>query len=726
MFEYAKPISAPSAIRGCPRFIVRTDIDKKVTKASLRITSFGVYAAYLDGARIGRFELAPGWTCYAMRLQVQRYGIDPALFCPGRHELAVDVAGGWYSGTIARGRIPEDPRPALVAELKLNFEDDTTCVIATDSGWMVRESQTTYADIYHGEHFDATLTDCPETQAEERDFRLKKRCIDQEGPDVVRMEELKPVKCFVTPKGERVLDFGQEITGYVQMRLKNASAGQVIRLTCCEMLDRDGNFYNENYRSARSEMVYTCKDGSQEWHPTLTYYGFRYIRVEGLDDIDPEDFTGVVLSSEMQRTGFISTPNPKLNKLCENIVWSQKCNFLDIPTDCPQRDERLGWTGDAQVFMNTACYQFNAKKFFTKWLSDMVVEQRYKGSVPLVIPSVEKFDEKTPHVRTSAGWGDAAVICPWELYRHYGDGKLLRSHYQMIMRWISFVESTTTVPGLWIGYEGNYGDWLGLDAEEGSYTGASRKDFIASAFYYHALMLAAEVARAINRPEVEIEPIVYKARDTRKLFNLRFPDTDYRTQTEYAVSLCFGLPEDKEMADDAWLLAKLVRENGYHLTTGFLGTPYLLYALSRNGQTETAYSLLLQEDYPSWLYEVNQGATTVWEHWDGKKPDGTFWSADMNSFNHYAYGSVAGWLFEEAGGITPYEPGFKVVKIDPRPDPRLSGFRAELITDYGRVVSSWRYVNGEPEFCIENEMPAYVMTGVRGRMMHPGKYIFTK
>lgn len=725
MLENAKTISAPAIIKGCPEFVRRFRVTKKLRSAVMTITALGVYAAYINGRRVGDFALAPGWTVYRKRVQVQTYDITD-LLRQGRNELTVDAAGGWYSGVIARSSAPRDKRPVIIAEVRMEFDDDSSQTFITDPLWRVRESRTTFADIYNGEHYDATLDNRIERLVEVRKLD-RPALIKQQGEKIVTMEEFSVAELILTPKGEKVLDFGQEITGYVRFKV-NGRRGQKIRLTCAEMLDRDGNFYNENYRSAKSEMVYTCKDGVQEWNPTLTFYGFRYIRVEGIDNVVPEDFRAVVLCSDIKRTGRLKCALPEVNRLFENVVWGQKGNFLDIPTDCPQRDERQGWTGDAQVFVNTACYQFDVKRFFTKWLNDMRLEQRPNGAIPDAIPDAWGNPDDQ-NIRSSAAWGDAAVVCPWTLYQHYGDPDLLRSHYEMMRGWVSYISRVTTTPFLWTGYKnggGHFGDWLGLDAPEGSYTGATDKDFIASAYYYHAVDILLQAAQALGKNS-DIKWLECLKKNIWRAFNVRYPDTKgYRTMTEYALAMTFGLTPETEYSDDAWLLAKAINENGGCLQTGFVGTPYLLYALSRNGQLETAYSLLLQTKFPSWLYEVEQGATTIWEHWDGRKPDGSFWSPEMNSFNHYAYGAVAGWVFEEAAGIRPYEPGFKVVRLEPKPDPRLGELEAELMTPNGIVRSSWHYEGDKPVFFFETDMPAYVTLWGRGRMVNPGKMIFTR
>lgn len=714
MLENSKWISGVG-INGCPEFLRAFKAAKPLAFAALRITSLGVYTARINGKRVGRFMLAPGWTVYRERVQVQEYDVTELI--GGENELSVIVGSGWYSGTIAREAVKSDTRPALICELKLDYSDGSSESIISDGSWSVRESSTTFADIYNGEHFNASLELSAGAPAEVRELPHS-ILIPQEGEQIVTMEELSPAKYFTTPKGEKVLDFGQEITGFVRFRV-NGKAGQKIHLTCAEMLDRDGNFYNDNYRAAKSEMIYICRDGLQEWNPELSFYGFRYIRVEGIDEVNPEDFRGVVLCSDMKRTGRLTSGVKKLNRLFSNIVWGQKGNFVDIPTDCPQRDERLGWTGDAQVFINTACYQFDAKKFFTKWLDDVKLEQRSNGAIPIVIPA-PWIDPKNQDIKASTAWGDTATVCPWQIYRHYGDRELLRSHYDMMKKWVGYMTGVTDTPYLWTGYEKkqqHYGDWLGLDAPEGSYIGSSDKDFIASAFYYYSTGLTIKAGKVLGEDTSGLEEL---HANILKTFREHFKE--YRTQTEHVLALYFDLAPDK--AATAKSLAKLIHENGDRLTTGFVGTPYLLYALSQNGYTDVAYTLLLQDKFPSWLYSVDQGATTIWEHWDGRKPDGSFWSRDMNSFNHYAYGSVAGWVFEEAAGITPLEAGFSKVRIAPKPDERLGELRAEYDTEYGKISVYWVYTDGRVRYEIETPVEAEIVLDGVTRRVNAGSYIF--
>ena len=690
MLEIAKWICSPDSTLLCPEFVRRFGVAGELRSAVLTITSAGVYEARLNGERVGDFFMAPGWTDYKFRHQVQSYDVTSML--GSDNELAVTVASGWWNGEISRERRPDLP-VMLIAELELVLADGSRTVIATGEDWNVRECAVRFSDIYDGETFDARVHDAPESAAKVIDHP-KSQLIPQQGEKILFHERLKPVSTFVTPKGERVIDFGQEITGVVEFTV-NAAAGDRITINFAEVMDSDGNFYTENYREAKSELNYICRDGVQTYRPVLSFFGFRYIRVTGFPDFtgdfDTDAFTAVAAYSDIKRTGWLSCGVPKLNRLFDNIIWSQKDNFLDVPTDCPQRNERLGWTGDAEVFIKTACFNFDTRRFYLKWLDDVAADQRSNGAIPSVVPDVlEKIEQQD--ILCSSAWADAATVCPWQLYLHYGDLELLRHHFPMMRRWVDCITSLTTTPDLWTGYNRencgheHFGDWLGLDAKEGSYVGASDRDLIASAYYALSTSLVCKAGHALG-----IDVSEYDALYERIVAAFRAHYPEYHTQTECAVALHFGLAADPKSVADK--LAGLIHANGDLLTTGFVGTPYLLYALSDNGYTELAYTLLLQEKFPSWLFSVNQGATTIWEHWDGLKEDGSFWSADMNSFNHYAYGSVAGWVYENAAGIRIREdaPGFAALRIEPKPDARLGWLDVKYTSIKGDIHVKWVY-----------------------------------
>ena len=391
-----------------------------------------------------------------------------------------------------------------------------------------------------------------------------------------------------------------------------------------------------------------------------------------------------------------------------NIFWGQKGNFLDVPTDCPQRDERLGWTGDAQVFVKAASYNYDVERFFRKWLHDVAADQRLDGAVGQVIP------DYLPAGLPSAAWGDAAVICPWQIYLTYGNKEVLADQFDSMKKWVDYITASTKTPYLWTGGM-HFGDWLGLDAPSGSYKGSSDEDFIATAFYAYSTSIVVKAGKVLDEDVVEYEELY---ENIVKAFRLAYPE--YRTQTEHILAIQFRLAEDlRKTADE---LAEMIQEDGCQIRTGFVGTPYILHVLSEYGHNDLAYSLFLREEYPSWLFSVNQGATTIWEHWDGIMENGDFWSTDMNSFNHYAYGSVADWVYEKAAGIRLLEEnaGFSKVKIQPMPDERLEWMEASIETRHGKISSKWKYIDGKVCYEIAVPVEAEIVIGDKKMIVQPG------
>ena len=699
----------------CPAFRKTFFCPENVVSAALRITAMGVYEASLNGSRVGDFILAPGWTVYQKRLQVQQYELR---IRPGQeNELTVLVGKGWYRGRLA-GWLPGQNSSAalpaaLTAELTLRYPDGHTDTICTDASWQTAESAVRFSELYDGETYDAAFEPSVWTPAALYDGPTD-TLIEQQGEPVREQERIAPARIFKTPAGEIVVDFGQNLTGYVEIALDGVK-GEAVELSHAEVLDKNGNFYTENYRSAKAKYLYFCKDGAQRYKPKLTFYGFRYIRVDrfpcGAEHAAQENFTAIAVHSDMKRTGYLSCSDPLLNKLFENVIWGQKSNFLDVPTDCPQRDERLGWTGDAQVFIRTACLNFDAERFFTKWLADLAADQREDGAVGHVIPNVL-------HQSGSAAWDDAATICPWVVYLAYGDPNILRTQFESMKKWVDYITAHTTTKDLWTGGE-HYGDWLGLDALSGSYKGSSREDLIASAFYAHSTALVIKAGRVLGQ-----DISAYEALYERIVRAFRQAYPVYQTQTECTLAVYFALAEDTQKTADQ--LAQMIRSCGTKLQTGFVGTPYLLHALSTHGYTELAYDLLLRREYPSWLYPVTKGATTIWEHWDGQMENGDFWSSNMNSFNHYAYGAVADWVYTVAAGIQTVEekPGYAAVCIAPQPDKRLDWLEASVETRHGLVRSRWEKQRDMWRYEIETPVEAEIMIDGRKTFCRPGRYIF--
>jgi len=702
----AKWIRAAAEPEGCPEFIRKFDLDALPSSAILSITATGVYEVYLNGKRVSNYVLAPGWTSYATRHQYQQYEVSELL--QEHNIMCIGMSGGWYHRRAPAWAFDwndrNEPMNAVIAQLEWE-----TGGLWTDEDWQVRESAVRFSSIYDGETYDARIDDPPCSPVKVID-KGTENLIAQEGEIICEQDVIYPARIFRTHKGECVVDFGQEITGYVQLEL-TAQRGERVTLSHAEMLDKEGNFYTENYRSAKAKLCYICRDGHQSYKPHFTFFGFRYIRADefpGTPSLD--NFKAIVVCSDLRRTGDLRCGDPEMNRLFENIFWGQRGNYLDIPTDCPQRDERLGWTGDAQVFVKTASYNYDVRKFFHKWLADLAADQAENGAIPHVVPAAL-------HRCGSAAWDDAAVICPWQLYMTYGDREILRRQFHSMVRYIDYICGTTKDAYLWTGGT-HYGDWLGLDAPAGSYKGSSRPDFIASAYFAYSTALVAKTAAVLEEDASRFEKLHGKIVEK---FRSVFPE--YTTQTEHVLALQFGLAEDPaKTADD---LAAMIAADGGCLKTGFVGTPYLLHVLSQNGHVRLAYDLLLRREYPSWLFSVTQGATTMWEHWDGYKEDGSFWSADMNSFNHYAYGAVGDWVYEEAAGIHIPEnaPGFQRIRFAPQADKRLGWLEASIETVRGPVRSKWVHEGDRVRYELQTPVEAEIEIDGRRRTVGPGAYL---
>ena len=680
---------APAEGDDChPVFLRRFRITKPVSRARAYLFAAGVYEVRLDGVKCGDEYLAPYFNDYRFALQVSTYALD---LTPGAHTLAVAVGRGWYRGRFGLDGGRENTwgdRSALIGEVHIDYTDGSREVLLTDGAWVYAPDDTTLSGIYDGEDVDRTRFSegRPEKPVEclsDGGNLMRGHLTDRFSPPL-RVVETFPVREVIsTPRGETVLDFGQNFAGFVRFRCR-APRGTKVTLDFGEVL-QDGCFYNDNYRTARARFTFVA-GGDEEWvEPRFTYCGFRYVRVTGQENPEPADFLGCALSSEMDDTLDFKTGHRGINRLLENVRWGMRSNFVDMPTDCPQRDERLGWTGDAQVFVRTASLNFDVERFFKKWLHDLAADQGRDGCVPHVIPNI--FDD----MGGSSAWSDAAVICPWEIYRTYGDKAVLEEQFDSMKAWIDWMRERSE-NGRRSGGS-HFGDWLGLDSPEGSYKGATSEDLIATAYYKYSTELFIKAAHALGRDVAEYENIPAEAAKAFRREYMENGRVKNATQTACVLALYFDITDDR--AATAGQLNELIERAG-HLETGFVGTPYLLHALSENGYKKTAYDLLLRREYPSWLYPISKGATTVWEHWDGIKPDGTMWSADMNSFNHYAYGAVADWMYGAAAGINadPERPGFEHIIFRPVTDERLNFVRASIDTRRGTVKSEWRRENG--------------------------------
>jgi alpha-L-rhamnosidase len=693
-----------------------------ITQARAYVTSHGLYELQLNGSRVGDQLFTPGWTSYNKRLQYQTYDITNQLK-KGQNAVGVLLADGWYR---FRGRYSYGDRLALLLEINVTYEDGHQETIGTDPSWKSATGPILSSEIYDGETYDARLEKSGWTQPGFADQQWsgvkvadlpKDNLVVSAAPPLRRIEELKPVKIFKTPAGDTVADMGQNMVGWVRLRVRGG-AGTTITLRHAEVLDKQGNFYTENLRKAKATDRYTLRGaGLETFEPHFTYHGFRYVAVDGYPgELTPENITGIVVHSDMVAASDFETSNPLINQLQRNIVWGQSGNFFDVPTDCPQRDERLGWTGDAQIFARTAAFNRDVAGFFTKWLRDLAADQRDNGSVPDVIPNV--INPNGSSRNSAAAWGDAAVIIPWTLYLSYGDRRILQQQYSSMRAWVEYERQRAGDDYIWDG-DFQYGDWLAYAApssEARSYPGATTgKDLVATAFFAHSTDLLQHAAKVLGKSDdaARYGELLAKIKEAfGREFVTRTGRVGENTQTAYALALEFDLLPDELRATAAKRLAEDVRQRK-HLTTGFVGTPFLCHVLSRNGYLDEAYVLLNREQYPSWLYPVGQGATTIWERWDGIKPDGSFQDAAMNSFNHYAYGAIGDWMYRVMAGIEidPDAPGYRHILIQPQPGGGFTSVKASHQTMYGTASSSWELKEGRFELVIE--VPANAHATVR-------------
>jgi alpha-L-rhamnosidase len=699
-----------SVLRPSPMFRKGFTAGKKIKSASACITSHGLYEAFINGKRVGDLYLTPGWTSYNKRLQYQMYDVTH-LLAQGNNAIGVMLGSGWYRGSLAweKNNNVYGKSLALLFQLTINYTDGTSESILSDESWKSSTGEITYSEIYNGETQDARkekeawnttqYNDAGWSGVQVKSF-AGENIIATENEPVKKQEVFKPLKLITTPQGDQVIDFGQNLVGWVVVRVKG-NAGDTIVLSHAEVLDKKGNFYTDNLRAAKQENTFILKGGAEEtFEPHFTWQGFRYVKVKGLaGNLVPENFTAVAIYSDIPLAGTFTTSNALLNQLQHNIEWGQKGNFIDVPTDCPQRDERLGWTGDAQAFARTAAYNRNVHSFFAKWLKDLAADQLPNGSVPHVIPNV-----LARNAGGSAGWADAATIIPWNLYLAYGDKKLLEDQYQSMKAWVGYMQQSST------GYLWNkgfhFGDWLFYrpgDDNDGR-SAVTDKYLIAQCFFANSVQLLINAANVLGKKE-DVQVYSQLLEEVKNAFLKEYTTANGRmvsgTQTAYTLALNFDMLPDGLRESAAKRLVENVASYNNHLTTGFLGTPYLCHVLTRFGYDSVAYKLLLQETYPSWLYPVKMGATTIWERWDGQKPDSSFQTPGMNSFNHYAYGAIGDWMYRVTAGINEEEPGYKKIIIKPHTGGGLTSAAASLQTYYGKVSSAWQVNGTQMQFRVE-------------------------
>ncbi len=695
------------------------EIDGEIAEARIYACGLGLYELELNGEKVGDEYLMPGYHAYDQMLEYQTYDITDQLV-NGTNAIGAILGNGWYKGRF----FPEGgyeniygDHMSLLCEIRITKKDGSIQVIGTDESWKSTPSPIVSGNIYDGEVYDASMEQEGWSKPEFDDSEWTGVTLSDEGydrltarynPPIHIVETIKPVELITTPKGEMVLDFGQNMTGWVEF-LADEKIKDEVKLSYGEIL-QDGCFYRDNLRTAKASYTYISNDKQQQVRPKFTFYGFRYVKVEGMDKVDPENFIASVITSDLEQTGWIETSNEKVNQLFSNAYWGQKGNFLDIPTDCPQRDERMGWTGDAAIFSSTACQNMYTPAFYRHFMKNVELEQTYNenGAVPLFVPVPKAEGATHPYLNMKGEgisvWGDVATILPWNVYEMYGDKQQLANDYIVMKRWIDYIieeDKKNGDQGLWLTGEKHLGDWLALDQKSEDISnpfGATDLFYTASAFYYQSADLTAKAAKVLGYEE---DAQYYKERAEKiktSIQNKYFKEDGIlnieETQTAYVISLYMGLFRSEWKEIQVERLKALLDEEDIHLTTGFAGTPLICRVLSDYGLNDYAYTLLLNEDYPSWLYEVKMGATTIWERWNSVLEDGSVSETGMNSLNHYSYGSIVDWMYRNMCGLSPMneEPGYKRAKIAPQPDERIEWVKMKRDTASGTYEVEWKHL----------------------------------
>ncbi|KAG0645457.1 hypothetical protein D0Z07_8732 [Hyphodiscus hymeniophilus] len=705
----AERIKAPSGALRPILFRKSFEVEEKVKSARLYITAQGAYEPYINGSRIGDHVLAPGWTSYKHRLNYQTF--DVTSLKKGENAIGVEVGEGWSSTRLGWGdgtRCIYSKRLALLVQLEVVYEDGKMMTITSDKSWKSTVGPRIASEIYDGETYDASLEvkgwsspaldDKHWAAVEPMDFPNTK-LQSPTGPPVRKTEFVKIQKVLKSPKGKTIIDFGQNLVGWLNVRASGPK-GHTITFTHAEVLE-NGEIATRPLRSAKPIDHLILSNDPIVWEPAFTFHGFRYVQVENWPSGSPKksDIEAVVLHTDMEQTGFFNCSDSMVNKLHENIQWGMRGNFLSIPTDCPQRDERLGWTGDIQVFSPTASFLYNTSGMLSSWLKDLAAEQihDYKGVVPLVVPNILGLDSNT----AQAAWGDVAVLLPYDLYTAFGDKEILRTQLKSMKAWLD-----QGIPrqsnGLWDPTTHQLGDWLDPDAPP-SDPGKAKTDphLVANAYLAHISAVMAKVSSILDRQD-DFKHYTAEATKIKRLFQEEYMTSSGRlapdTMTSLSQALTYDLfPTEIQKESAAKRLAKLVRASQFKISTGFVGTPLICPALSSTGNTQLAYRMLLQTKCPSWLYPITMGATTMWERWDSMLPDGSINPGSMTSFNHYALGSVGAWLHSTVGGISPAEggAGWKIVRFEPVPGGTITSAEVKYKSPYGLVECKWRIESGK-------------------------------
>lgn len=680
-------VGGPKTSSPCPFMTKTVRLDSPVKSARLYITALGLYDCSINGQVVSDEVFAPGWTDYDKRIQYQTCDVTK-LLRTGRNRIDVVLGDGWAVGHVAwNPRQGHVDRPRLLAQLEIAFSNGTRQMVTTDATWRVAQGPVLEADLLMGESHDARLTPShwqPVIVVDAPAASLVARC----GPPVRRIRDIAPVGPPNQIGGKWIYDLGQNMVGRVRIKVRGA-AGQTVTLRHAEVLNPDGTLYTANLRAARATDHYTLAGkGTETWEPRFTFHGFRYVEVTGPR---PLGLTGVVLHSDTPPTGTFSCSDKLVNQLQHNIQWGQRGNFLEAPTDCPQRDERLGWTGDAQVFCRTAAFNMDVAGFFTKWQRDLADAQFENGNIPAVAPNALRHTHDG-----GPAWSDAVVVCPWTIYQCYGDVELLGAHYASMRRFVECLRAQSR--GLIRAHDDapwqGYGDWLAQDGS-GNVFGGTPKDLIGTAFFAWSTRLLSQIAAWLGRHD-DADRYKNLFNKIRRAFQRRFVTpagiVGNGSQTCYVLALHFDLLPATQRPVALANLVRDIERHGGKLTCGFVGSSYLPWVLSDNGRADVAFKLLFQKTWPSWLYAVTKGATTIWERWDGWTHDKGFQDPGMNSFNHYAYGAIGAWLYAVVAGIQldPDLPGYKHIVIQPHPGHGLTHARGRLRTLYGIVESKWR------------------------------------
>lgn len=728
----AKWIGTEENEKRMPLLYKEFKLKEKPESVRWHVCGLGLYEAYVNEKKAGREFLMPGYHCYDSFLEYQTLDVTE-LLSQGKNKIAVLLGEGWYKGRFGFDgdyRNLYGNQKKCIGELHIRYANGQEECIVTDSSWKAEESSICENGIYDGEHIDETLE---HKMLSVEEIEETRPLVERFNPRIHKVEEFQPVS--VKQEDEALLlDFGETVTGWVEIT-GAFETGQKVMMQYGEVLQK-GRFYRDNLRTAKAEFTYVSKEKGETIRPHFTYYGFRYVKIKGLNPEKEYKFIAYRIMSDIERTGWVATDHDKVNHLLENTLRSQKCNFLDIPTDCPQRDERMGWTGDAGIFASTACFHMDSGSFFHHYMKNMQAEQeKCNGAIPFFVPrpKVKKEEHTNPFYLDSgaAVWGDAATLIPWKLYQFYGDKAMLEEQYPVMKAWVDYEYERTKeneIPYLWQN-DRQLGDWLALDnGNINNPIGKTDSGFIASVYHYWSTKMVKEAAESLGLEESK----VYAEREKEirnAILNYYFPDKKFcleYTQTACALLLYLKLYPEGEREVITAKLAELLKKNNGHLNTGFVGTPILCMALSENGQNQLAYDLLLNEDYPGWLHEVNLGATTVWERWNSLEEDGSISGTGMNSLNHYAYGSIAEWIYRYMCGLNPSIGEAVKMTIYPMPDQRFKKAEGSWRSVFGKYVCAWNWKSEQEVVCnIEvpfNANARFILPDGTEEILDCGKY----